>query len=302
MLRTFGPGFGFAVNTYFERSPDGDQIRAVVGLGREAEQAGFDSIWVGDHIMWHTPILDPVPVLAALAATTDRVWLGGAVMLLGLRPRVAGAKSVLSLNALSAGRFVLGVGVGGEYPAEFDECGVPLSRRGAALDRNLGFLMSHWDPNHQTVGDICLEPAGPLPPLLVGGRSDAARRRIQRFGAGWLAAFVSADRIRQEKQLLGADVPVALHVYVRTGADVGATRREAADFLSRLYGMDGDRLMRYTIAGPPEFCAEKLTEYAQAGVEHFVLRPAGWDAHAQLENWGSELLPRLKAITHQVTS
>jgi alkanesulfonate monooxygenase SsuD/methylene tetrahydromethanopterin reductase-like flavin-dependent oxidoreductase (luciferase family) len=288
---TLHSGWGFAVNNFY--SGDQAEVREMLALGAEAEAAGFDAVWVGDHVLWHTPIIDALSLLGAFAGTTERVTLGTAILLLGLRQPAIAAKAITSLNAMTDGRFVLGVGVGGENPEEFEVSGVPHNERGKRLDEALRFLVAQWGEEGK------VEPTGPPLPILVGGRSDASRRRVKRFGAGWLASFVSPKRIREEVELLRADdpdVPIVLNVYFRTGDDVESTRREAGAFLSRAYNMEEGPLMRYTVAGTPESCAEDLAAYAEAGVQHFVLRPAAWNQREQLDQWGSELLPRVREI------
>jgi alkanesulfonate monooxygenase SsuD/methylene tetrahydromethanopterin reductase-like flavin-dependent oxidoreductase (luciferase family) len=97
---------------------------------RRAERLGFDAIWSGDHIIMHSPIMDVMTVLATAAAITTRVKLGTAVYLMPLRHPVATAKQVASLDLLSNGRFIFGVGVGGEIIREFEAVGVPVHERG----------------------------------------------------------------------------------------------------------------------------------------------------------------------------
>jgi alkanesulfonate monooxygenase SsuD/methylene tetrahydromethanopterin reductase-like flavin-dependent oxidoreductase (luciferase family) len=111
---------------------------------------------------------------------------------------------------------------------------------------------------------------------------------------------VSPRRIRDEAELFAGmahPVPIVLNVYLRTGSDSEETRREAGAFLSRAYAMDEGPLMRYTVAGTVEECAEQLNAYAEAGVEHFVLRPAAWDQRDQLDQWAGDLLPALRRVS-----
>jgi alkanesulfonate monooxygenase SsuD/methylene tetrahydromethanopterin reductase-like flavin-dependent oxidoreductase (luciferase family) len=285
--------WGFAVNNFYLGGTE--DIRTMMRLGSEVEEAGFDSVWLGDHVLWHTPIVDAIALLGAFTATTERLEIGTAILLLGLRQPGIATKTLTSLNAMSGGRLVLGVGVGGENPAEFEFAGVRHAERGKLLDEALRVLSEQWDaPDSARV-----EPTGPPPEILIGGRSGAARRRIERFQAGWLASFVSPKRIREEVEIfrtqMSHEVPVALNVYVRTHRSSEDARREAGAFLSRAYAMEEGPLMRYTVAGTPEECAEQLRAYADAGVETFVLRPAAWDQEQQLREWSAELLPLLRS-------
>jgi alkanesulfonate monooxygenase SsuD/methylene tetrahydromethanopterin reductase-like flavin-dependent oxidoreductase (luciferase family) len=91
----------------------------VLDLARSVEAAGFDSIWVGDHVSFYVPILESLTLLSFVAGVTERVRLGTGVYLLPLRHPTTTAKVSATLDVLSAGRLTLGVGVGGEFPPEF---------------------------------------------------------------------------------------------------------------------------------------------------------------------------------------
>ena len=107
--------------------PTAQTTRAITELLDELE---FDSIWVGDHIAFTTPILDPFLQLAQVAAYSNRLTVGTGVYLLPMRHPTPVAKQAASLDHLSGGRFIFGVGVGGEFPAEYAACGVPRAERG----------------------------------------------------------------------------------------------------------------------------------------------------------------------------
>ena len=93
---------------------------------QRVEELGFDSLWVSEHMLFFVPTFDAITVLAAFAARTQRILLGSAVLLLPLRHPTVVAKEVASLDIISNGRIILGVGVGGEFPREFVACGVPV--------------------------------------------------------------------------------------------------------------------------------------------------------------------------------
>lgn len=155
-----------------------------LGDSELAEALGFDSVWVGDHVLWHTPAPDPAVLLGALAARTSRVRIGSGVMLAALRPPVVIAKQAATLDLLSGGRFVLGVGAGGENPAEFEAVGIDVHERGARLDETITICRALWSQpsvtfssKHYTLRgarfDLPLATPGG-PPIWVGGRSHAA--------------------------------------------------------------------------------------------------------------------------------
>src|SRR5499433_2053126 len=121
--------------------PSIDELREFVEL---VDRSGFDSLWVGDHISFPVAILDPFLQLAQAAVVSRRLILGTAVYLLPLRPPAPVAKQVATLDHLTEGRFVFGVGVGGEFAKEFEVCGVPIAERGARLSESLIVLRKLW--------------------------------------------------------------------------------------------------------------------------------------------------------------
>ncbi len=161
-----------------------------------AEEAGFDAVWVGDHLHMPAPVYDSTVALSAVAATTKRVKLGFGVMLLGLRQPAWVAKQLTTIDALAPGRLLLGVGVGGDFPEEFEALGLSVKRRGRLLDEALAQLPD-WLQGHSTPA---LAPKiSALPPIWVGGRSDAALQRAARVADGWLSTWMSPERMRSRE-------------------------------------------------------------------------------------------------------
>jgi alkanesulfonate monooxygenase SsuD/methylene tetrahydromethanopterin reductase-like flavin-dependent oxidoreductase (luciferase family) len=271
--------------------PTLDPLRAggpprVLAAARLAEGLGFDAVWAGDHLACPAPVLEATQCLAAAAAVTERVTLGVSVLLLGLRPPAWAAKQLVTLDALSGGRLALGVGVGGEFPQEFAAAGVPLRERGARLDARLAALgdLLAGRPH----GDIpALEPAiSAPPPILVGGRSDAALRRAARFGDAWLPMWISpatlARRAEELAELAAAQGRPRPGLALLIGVRVGAAR-EADAHLRGLYGMGLERVERWTPVGDADAVAEQLGAYREAGVQELILMPLGPDPLDQFE-------------------
>src|SRR3989440_5396717 len=121
--------------------PSIDEMRELVEL---VDRSGYDSLWCGDHISFPAAILDPLLQLAQAAVVSRRLMLGTSVYLLPLRHPVPVAKQVATLDHLSEGRFIFGVGVGGEFPKEYAACGVPIGERGARLTEGIGLLRRFW--------------------------------------------------------------------------------------------------------------------------------------------------------------
>lgn len=179
---------------------------AALELAATAERAGWESVWTGEHFVLpdpatpqspvppDTPMLDAFTCLGAIAARTTRLLLGTGVTIVPYHHPVALAKRVASLDRLSAGRVLFGVGAG-YLEEEFAALDVPLAERGRRTDEALEAIGSLWaDDTAETsflgrpIAGVRAEPrpvcAGG-PPLIVGGHSRAAYRRALRFGRGW---------------------------------------------------------------------------------------------------------------------
>ncbi|MGO8859950.1 MAG: TIGR03619 family F420-dependent LLM class oxidoreductase [Acidimicrobiales bacterium] len=190
-------------------------------IATEAERLGFHSVWVGDHVALplvastpypygpggtldpHSSMLDPFAVHATLAARTDRVRLGFGVVVLPYRPALVTAKLVATIDALSGGRVVLGIGAGW-LPEEFAAVGVDFSHRASATDRALSYLLQefeHGEANGMTVLPTTVQR--PHPPIWVGGIGPKAMRRAVEFGDGWDAPYADPERISSAVVRLG---------------------------------------------------------------------------------------------------
>lgn len=232
-------------------------------------------------------MFDATVALAAVAATTPRLDLGFGVMLLGLRQPAWVAKQLATLDALAPGRLVLGVGVGGEFPEEFAALGLDVRRRGRLLDAALTDLPA-WLTGRSTPP---LAPAiSRLPPVWVGGRSDAALERAARVGDGWLATWASPDRLAQAAERLSeladaagrARPALGLAVSVLIDANEGRAREQAEDYIQAMYGMPFERVERYTPVGSIERVAGRLRAYLDAGVSELVLTALSPEPLAQV--------------------
>ena len=243
--------------------PDPGHFRRIA---ETAEAAGFDSLWAGDHVAFHEPLLDVTVALATFAAVTERVRLGAGVLLLPLRAAAIVAREFGSLDYVSGGRVILGVGVGGEHPADYDAVGVPMRERGRRADEAMralrGLFASEAPPPVQPNG----------PPLWVGGRSEAAIRRAKHLGDGWMPIWVSPERYATGLAALGPEHTRA----VVLPALVGGTVEEARRYLSRRYATEFSThaIERYCVVGSSAECSERAAEYVAAGAEHVVFHPA----------------------------
>lgn len=281
---------------------------ALGALAAEAEGLGFDSLWAGDHIAFPAPILDPLQLLACVASHTTRVQLGTCVYLLPLRHPTVVAKLVASLDFISGGRVIFGIGVGGEFPAEFQASGVPVHERGARTNEALAVVRRLWQggaAGHEgrffRFDPIQLKPA-PVqpggPPIWVGGRSDAALRRTARFGDGYVGYLLSPDGFRQRMERihsLAADtgdaarrITAALMTFAVVHPDRDAAVQRAGAMLGAMYGRAMESAaQRYCIVGAPDECRAAAQRFADAGVEHLILTPLAY---------GDDIIEQIRAL------
>lgn len=271
----------------------------VLDLGALAEDLGFDSLWLGDHLQFHGPVLESACTMAALAARTERVRLGFGVMLAALRPPAWIAKQVATIDAFAPGRVILGVGVGGENPAEFAAAGVPHEERGRRVDRAIDVVTRLLrgeavdEPEHRfPVSCRVLEPIPEqLPPLVVGGRSRKALERVARVADGWLSVWRTPSEIAADGALIdelaaehGRPTPARnVLLFAHVDDDRSRGRREVEAFMAGQYSMPFEKVERYTALGGVDDVAEHLDELFAAGVDGVAFVPAAREAGAQLE-------------------
>ena len=170
---------------------------------QQVDRLGFDSFWCGDHVAFAIPFLDPITQIAQAAVVSKRLTFGTAVFLLPLRHPTPVAKQIATLDHLTGGRFVFGVGIGGEFPKEYEGCGVPLNERGARLSEGIEVIRKLWtgekvshEGRFYSFKDVKMtpvprQPGGP--PIWCGGRSEPALRRAARLADGWFSYAVSPE-------------------------------------------------------------------------------------------------------------
>jgi probable F420-dependent oxidoreductase len=290
----------------------GDPATArLLALATQAEDLGYDSLWVGDSLLARTRH-EPLTLLAAAAAVTRRVELGTAVLLPALRNPVVLAHIVATLDQVAEGRLVLGVGIAGDTPAiraEFAAAGVPFEQRVGRFVHGLDLCRRLWtgDPvtwegpywrvEGQSLQPVPFRPGGP--PLWVGGSADAALRRAGRRYDGWFP--VGGERagfeqnwgtVRRAAEDAGRDPgTLTAAAYVTLSVDDDAAAAEAAldEFLATYYAPAPAPVMRRVqncYAGPFPGAVEYLAAFAEAGAAHLCLRFCG-DHERNLERFAA---------------
>lgn len=271
---------------------------ALAGVARKAEELGFESLWIPEHLVLpvnyqsrypygasgrmpapaDTPLHDPMLALAYVAGVTSRIRLATGVFVLPLRNPLATAKAVASLDTLSGGRFMFGIGIGW-LQEEFEAVGMNFADRAARTSEYVALMKELWtsdDPvfhgrtvNLEGVKFMPKPVQRPHPPLIFGGHTEAAFRRAARMGDGWYGIVDDLDhtpgliaRLREHERAQGRSTPLEITLSPRLGTPLTA---EAAQ---RFAEMGAARLIVATGAGAREAIAgmERLRDEVIAGV------------------------------------
>ena len=297
--------------------PTIDELADLVGL---VDRCGYDSMWVGDHVAFTIAIFDPLMQLAQAAVLSRRLVFGTDVYLLPLRHPTPVAKQVSTLDHLTEGRFIFGVGVGGEFPKEYEACGVSLNERGARLSESLTVMRKLWtgEPvSHAgkffTFEGVKMQPPPRQPggpPVWCGGRADPALRRIGRMTDGWMSYVVTPDMYRQGLEKIATAASEAdrtfdrgfgtAHLLFTRIDDTYEKALEAATIsLSQRYAMDFRKAaQRYCALGTPQDVVETIFKFQQAGVRHLILDFVGpyEERDQQIERFAAEAMPLLAGL------
>lgn len=286
-------------------------------MAERAEAAGFDSVWIGDSLTAR-PRHEPLTLLAAVAARTRRVRLGTAVLLPALRNPVVLAHIVGTLDRIAEGRVILGMGIAADTPPirrEFAAAGVPWDRRVGRFLETLAICRALWsrdhvsfDGKHFTLADVTLEPKPHRlggPPIWIGGSGPTALREAANFDA-WFPTGPHVEffaehfpRIQAAARAAGRApdaVTGAAYVTVALDPDTARAEQRLNGFLETYYAAPASaiRARQASYAGPIEGCAQWLQRWIDAGARHLMLRFAGGDQLAQVEETAARLLPRLE--------
>jgi alkanesulfonate monooxygenase SsuD/methylene tetrahydromethanopterin reductase-like flavin-dependent oxidoreductase (luciferase family) len=259
-----------------------DPVAAAV----HAESLGFESVWVVDQLIAGTgnSILDSTLVLAGAAAVTERIRLALGVLIVPLRERAWIAKQVATLQHLSRGRLVLGVGVGGDrHDRSWQAVGVRRSERGRRLDATLAVLPDLIAGRE--VDGVQLAPGATVPPIVVGGIADAAVRRAEAHD-GWFLLPMPPAGVSEASARVS--VPVTANQTVAIVGDPALpSRAELIELMidpDGLYGVPAESVDQFLLYGESDEIAERLQAYGEAGAARVVVTfVAGvWQRQAEL--------------------
>jgi probable F420-dependent oxidoreductase len=301
--------FAIALPQIF-RQPNLDVSGLQTFLSR-VETLGYHSVWVQEQVLGTAPSLEPVTLLGYAAALTRRVRLGVAVLLTPLRPPVQLAKSLATLDQLSGGRLIAGVGLGGRanlYPA----VGLSAERRVRRFVEGLELMKRLWTEDRVSVdgGFWKLENASiaprpvqkPHPPIWFGARHPDALRRAVALGDGFIGAGSSStadfrDQVGHLRRFLAearrdpASFPIGKRVYLAVDADRARAMARLREWFGWYYGNAG-LADQVTVVGSSAECAAGLREIRDAGAG-FILLNFVADELANAELAAREIVPEV---------
>src|SRR5215472_12133617 len=257
----------------------GDPASAVQ-VAQAAEAAGFESVWTGEHIVLPdpmlssfplpptTPMLDTIVTLTWIAAHTKKLRIASGIIVLPLRNPVLLAKELASLDVVSGGRLIIGVGAGW-MEAEYKALGVPMERRSERTDEALRAVRALWtmeQPEHHGPSasfsgvDSYPRPIQrPMPPIVIGGESPAALRRAVTMGHGWYGFGLTVEQARQHIESL------------RRAAQQQARPAELGE-------------LEISVTPVGRFDRRTVEAYAGAGVHRLIVLPGFEASHAHRHN------------------
>ena len=256
-----------------------EDIQGVIDLAARCEDLGFDSVWASEHVfnvsyvydrIGDKPYYEPLTVLTYVAAKTSTIGLGTSVLVLPYHNPIRLAKVAATLDVLSGGRVMLGVGVG-VIEEELEAMGSPFAERGAITDETIAIMKELWtneDPSYQgkyhSFSGMKFTPKPvqkPHIPIIIGGTSKAAIRRAARSGAAWHPTALSPEVLAQGMEYLKEQVVTAgrdpSEVEVSVSAAIGSTHNHN----------------RYSLGEDPEEVLERAQKYQEMGVGRLVVSP-----------------------------
>jgi probable F420-dependent oxidoreductase len=253
-------------------------VQSIIRLATQAEALGFDSVWASDHVfnvsyvyerIGDRPYYDPLTILSYIAAVTTRIGLGTSVLVLPYHHPMRLAKAAATLDVLSGGRVILGVGVG-VIAQELDAMGSPYAERAARTDEAIAIMQALWTQampsHHGPVYQFSGMAFAPKPlqkphiPILIGGVSRAAIRRAARVGNGWHPTAMEPEVLREGMRYLAEQAQTA--------------GRKAAEIpVSMSLPLQSSRVGRYALGLDLAEMIQKIQAFASLGVDTVVISP-----------------------------
>lgn len=282
----------------------------VTAMAKRCEELALDSFWVLDRIAYDN--LEPLTVLAAAAAVTDKIRLGTSVLLAGLRHPTLLAKTVATLDFLSRGRVTLGIGFGSREN-DFSAVEVSFEARGSRAEEAVKLVKRLWSEEKVThkgrffqVDNLTIGPRpiqSPHPPIWTGGGAEVALKRAGRLADGYICGSSAIqnfpavwEKISAFAKSAGRD-PGKIEKGALTFMAIDENKTRAVEacaaYLQRYYGRVRADVEKEFPVGPPEACAERIGAFFSKGLDTLIIGLAKADLK-QLDLFGEKVLPLLK--------
>ena len=295
---------------FFDTPVDMEHIR---GFATRAETLGYDSLWLQERVIGDFNILEPVTLLSYVAAITATLKLGTSVILLPLRNPIQLAKAYSTLDVMSGGRAMMGVGLGGGHLGSHEDVfGYTRDGRVTRFTEAVQVMKLLWsEPRASFRGrywnfkEISMEPKPmqkPHLPVIFGGHHENALRRAVRYADGWMGAGSSSSasftresiRIRDFLDQAKRD-PATFHfakrVYLAVDNDKARGERRIREWFAKRY-KNADLGPKVSIWGSSAECTEKIQTLVDAGAQQIIFNPM-FDEMEHLEICAKEIMPHL---------
>jgi probable F420-dependent oxidoreductase len=295
---------------FFDGPVDMDHVRK---FAARAETLGYDSLWLQERIVGDFPMLEPVTLLSYVAAITAKLKLGTSVILLPLRNPLQLAKAYSTLDVMSNGRAIMGVGLGGGHLGSHEDLfGYTREGRVTRFTEAVQIMKLLWtEPKANFQGrywnfkDVSMEPKPmqqPRLPIIFGGHHENALRRAVKYADGWMGAGSSSSGsfIRESARLrdMLADAkrnPATFHfakrVYLAVDSDKARAERRIREWFGKRY-KNADLGPKVSIWGSAAECTEKIQEIVNGGAQQIVFNPL-FDEMEHLDICAKEIMPHL---------
>jgi len=312
MAESHSISFGIALPQVFY--PGSVDMALVGSFVTRAEALGFESLWVQERIIGGVDSLEPVNLLSYVAALTQTAKLGTSVLIPSTRNPVMLAKEITTLDHLSNGRLIVGVGLGGRVE-QYHLFGAPSERRVGYFLESIEVMKALWqepvasfEGRYWTLRGETMNPKPvqkPHPPIWIGGTHPNALRRSVRLGDGWMGnGNSSTEQFKAQREVLvralneaGRDpetFPISKRVYIAVDNDEARAERRIAEYFGHHYGVAPDRAVQVSITGRPAKCVEGLMQVIKAGAGMLMLN-AAFDYQEQMEILAREVVPHLRS-------
>ena len=294
----------------------GPRVEQVWQMAETAERAGYHSVWVGDSIT-SKPRMEPLTAMAAVAARTSRVKVGTAVLLNALRHPVHLAHAAATIDNISGGRAILGLGAGRGnnrmFVAEHAAVGVPITERASRMEESIRVMRALWtgepvssDGEYYPLDAVELEPRPVQPSIPLWISSNWVRRglsRVAEYGDAWITNVPSVElfdqcweRIEQKAGEFGRDpsgIGRCLYVSVNLNDNTRDALAEGDQYVQAYYSIPYEVISKNLLCvfGPVQQCIETLQAYKEAGAGYFIVRFASPNQARQMTRFTEEVLP-----------